>query len=68
MSLTVTEDNLDNIIENFGSLKLSKGVNEEFVTVVIDKNRVHSTHDQSKVLLRLEPYEVERLCIIKEAS
>ena len=68
MSLTVTEDNLDNIIENFGSLKLSKGINEEFVTVVIDKNRVHSTHDQSKVLLRLEPYEVERLCIIKEAS
>ena len=51
MSLTVTEDNLDKIIENFGSLKLSKGVNEEFVTVVIDKNRVHSTHDQSKVLL-----------------
>ena len=68
MSLTVTEDNLDKIIENFGSLKLSKGVNEEFVTVVIDKNRVHSTHDQSKVLLRLEPYEVERLCIMKEAS
>jgi|TARA_R100000482_G_scaffold122466_1_gene70222 hypothetical protein len=68
MSLTVTKDNLDNIIENFGSLKLSKGVNEEFVTVVIDKNRVHSTHDQNKVLLRLEPYEVERLCIMKEAS
>jgi hypothetical protein len=68
MSLTVTKDNLNNLIESFGSLKLSKGPEEEFVTVVIDKNRVHSTHDQSKVLLRLEPFEVERLCIMKEAS
>ena len=68
MSLTVTKDNLDNIIENFGSLKLSKGPNDEFVTVIIDKNRVHSTHDRNKVLLRLEPWEVERLCIMKEAS
>ena len=68
MSLTITDENKDKVVESFGSLKLSKGREEEFVTVVIDKNRVHSTHDQSKVLLRLEPYEVERLCIMKEAS
>ena len=67
MSLTITDENKDKVVESFGSLKLSKGREEEFVTVVIDKNRVHSTCDQSKVLLRLEPFEVERLCIMKEA-
>ena len=68
MSLTVTEENLDKIIESYGSLELSKGPKDEFITVVIDKNRVHSTHDRNKVLLRLEPWEVERLGIMKEAS
>ena len=62
------KDNKDKIIESFGSLELSKGPNDDFVTVVIDKNRIHSTHDKSKVLIRLEPFEIERLDLMKDAK
>jgi len=57
---------IEKIEESFGSFKISKGPNEDYYSLVIEKNRICSSVDQNKVILRLEPFEVDRLSFMKD--
>ncbi len=59
---------VEKLKDSFGSFQISKGPNDDYYSVIIEKNRVCSTHDENKVLLRLEPFEIGRLSFLKDVA